>query len=63
MLSMSATYIPVMSKLFSRLTKADLEEYRRLVVEAGGDIRASEIYMRCQNWMVNKIPDLRNIII
>ena len=63
MLSMSATYIPAMSKLLSRLTRADLEEYRRTVEELGDGATASEIFVRCHGWMVEKIPDFDNIVI
>lgn len=63
MLSMSATYIPAMSKLLSRLTRADLEEYRNAVEELGDGATASEIFVRCHGWMVEKIPDFDNIVI
>lgn len=62
-LSMSATYIPVISKLLSRLTRADLDECRSLVKSLCGDNSASEIYERCRAWITEKIPDIDNIMI
>ena len=62
-LSMSATYIPVMAKLFSRLTRADLDDYRDLVEAQGDDATAADIYSACREWMRVKIPDLDNIVI
>ena len=62
-LSMSAAYIPVMSKLFSRLSRADLEDYARTIEQLGDDLSAQEIFMRCNEWMTGRIPDLVNILI
>lgn len=62
-LSMSPTYIPVMSKLFSRLTRSDLDEYRHLVESAGEDLSADEMLEVCRKWMIAKIPDLSNIVL
>ena len=63
LLSMSATYIPLMSKLFSRLTKADLDDYLKTVEALGDGVTAEEVYAGCQRWMRAKIPDLDNIVI
>ena len=63
LLSMSATYIPLMSKLFSRLTRADLDDYLKTVETAGADLTAADIYDLCRRWMLTKIPDLDNIVI
>ena len=62
-LSMSATYIPVMAKLFSRLTRADLDDYLKTVESMGDGVEASAILRRCEEWMHAKIPDLENIVI
>ena len=62
-LSMSATYIPLMSKLFSRLTRADLDDYAKTVEAMGGDVTAAEVLSACQAWMRAKIPDLDNIVL
>ena len=62
-LSMSATYIPQMAKLLSRLTRADLDDYARTVDAAGDDATAGAIYARCQAWMHARIPDFDNIVI
>ena len=63
MLSMSATYIPLMSKLFSRLTRADLDDYLRTVEAMGDGASGDEILLQCNKWMRAHIPDLDNIVI
>ncbi len=63
MLSMSATYIPVISKLLSKLTRKDLDEYLKTVLDMGEDKTGVEILAKCREWMASKIPDLDNIII
>ena len=62
-LSMSATYIPVMSKIFSKLTREDLDDYRRTVEAAGDDHTAAELEAVCRDWMRARIPDFDNIVI
>jgi len=63
LLSMSATYIPVMSKLFSRLTRADLDDYAKTVAGLPEDLTGDEIYAHCRAWMLSRIPDLDTIVI
>jgi phosphotransferase system enzyme I (PtsI) len=63
MLSMSATYIPLMSKLFSRLTRADLDDYLKTVEAMGNSATADEILAKCNEWMRTRIPDLDTIVI
>ena len=63
MLSMSATYIPLMSKLFSRLTRADLDDYLKTVEAMGDGASGAEILSKCNEWMRAHIPDLDNIVI
>ena len=63
MLSMSATYIPLMSKLFSRLTRADLDDYLRTVEAMGDGASGSEILLACNKWMRTHIPDFDNIVL
>lgn len=62
-LSMSATYLPVMSKVFSKLTRADLDAYARAVEEAGDDHTADELMTICRDWIRAKIPDFDNFVI
>ncbi len=62
MLSMSTTYIPVMAKLFSRLTRADLAEYLAVSESAGDGASASEILDVCRKWLIKKIPDLEKLV-
>ena len=52
-----------MSKLFSRLTRADLDDYAKTVEAMGGDVTAAEVLSACQAWMRAKIPDLDNIVL
>ena len=63
MLSMSATYIPLMAKLFERLTRADLDDYLKTVESMGDGASAAEILVACNTWMRAHIPDLDNIVI
>ena len=63
MLSMSATYIPLMSKLFSRLTRADLDDYLKTVEAMGDGASGAEILAKCNEWMRSRIPDLDTIVI
>ena len=62
-LSMSATYIPVISKLLSRLTHEDLDDYLRTVDGMGDDATGREIMDGCRRWMLAHIPDFDNIAI
>lgn len=62
-LSMSPTYIPVMSKLLSRLTREDLEDYRKRVEAVGDDVTGAEMLAVCRGWMEEKIPDFANIVL
>lgn len=60
-LSMSATYIPVMSKLLSRLTRADLDDYARSVEAMGCAVTGRAVIDHCRKWMLAHIPDFDNI--
>jgi len=62
-LSMSTMYIPVISKLLSRLTRADLDDYLASVDAMGEDVTAAEILERCNHWMEEHVSDLSNIVI
>ena len=63
LLSMSATYIPVVAKLLSKLTRADLDDYLATALAQGADKTGEEILDVCRDWMRRKIPDLDNIAI
>ena len=63
MLSMSATYIPLMAKLFARLTRADLDDYLKTVEATGDSASGAEILTKCNEWMRSRIPDLDDIVI
>jgi len=63
MLSMSATYIPLMSKLFSRLTRADLDDYAQTIAALPEGLTGEEVYAKCRVWMLSRIPDLDEIVI
>lgn len=62
-LSMSAAYIPVISKLLSQLTRDDLDEYAQVVRAMPGDSTARDIFNTCHDWMSDKIPDLEDSLI
>lgn len=63
MLSMSSTYIPLMSKIMARLAKADLAEYALLPDSLPEDSTAQEIYGACHRWLQKKVPGLDGILI
>ena len=62
-LSMSGSYIPVMSKLFRRLSRADLDEYAALANGYDPGATGQEIFDACRAWMLSKIPDLDDLLI
>ena len=62
-LSMSASYIPVVSKLISRLTRADLDAYARTVRALPDGLTAQAVFDACRAWMLEHVPDLDNIVI
>ena len=62
-LSMSATYVPPIAKLLRRLTRADLDDYVKIVEAMGDGASAAEILATCENWMRARIPDLDNIVL
>lgn len=62
-LSMSATYIPLMSKILRRLTREDLNEYKALALSMQNGETGSEILEACRKWMEGKIPDLDKLLI
>lgn len=62
-LSMSSTYIPVMAKLFARLTQADLAAYAQVPDSLPTGATAQAIYEACHAWLAARIPDLENILL
>ena len=62
-LSVSATYIPVLSKLLHRLSRADLDEYAKVALSLGDDATGEEVFAACRDWMSAKFPDLDNIVL
>jgi len=63
LLSMSATYIPLIAKLFSRLSRADLDDYARTVAALPADLTGEEVYAQCRAWILSRIPDLDSVVI
>lgn len=62
-LSMSATYIPVISKVLSKLTRDDLNDYRDTILALGRDKTGEEILDACRDFLQQRIPDFNNIVI
>jgi phosphotransferase system enzyme I (PtsI) len=62
-LSMSPTYIPLISKILARLTREDLEEYARVPDNVPAGSTAQEIFDACHSWLATKIPNLDDILI
>lgn len=63
MLSMSPTYIPLISKILARLTREDLDEYAHVPENVPPGETAHEIYDICHSWLYTKIPNLDDILI
>ena len=63
MLSMSPTYIPLISKILARLTREDLDEYARVPDNVPPGSTAQEIFDACHAWLATKIPNLEDILI
>ena len=62
MLSMSATYIPAMARIFSRLTRADLDEYAKVPDALPPGATAADVFTACHAWMLAHIPDLEDAL-
>ena len=62
-LSMSSTYIPVISKVLANLTRADLDEYAKVPDTMPQGSTAQEIFNACQEWMLKKLPDLQDVFL
>lgn len=61
-LSMSATFIPGMAKILSRLTRADLDEYAKIPDTVPVGSTAQEVFNVCRNWLIDRLPDLEDVI-
>ena len=61
-LSMSATYIGVMSKVLSCLTRADLDEYAAVPDALAPEATAKEIFLACRAWMQRRLPELSDLL-
>ena len=61
-LSMSATYIPAMARIFSRLTRADLDDYAKVPESLPPGATAADIFTACHDWMLARIPDLEDAL-
>ena len=62
MLSMSATYIPAMARIFSRLTRADLDAYAKVPDSLPPGATAADVFTACHDWMLARIPDLEDAL-
>ena len=62
-LSMSATYIPVLSKIFSRLSRRDLDEYARYAAAIPANCTAKQVFDKCHEFLRAKIPDFDELAI
>lgn len=62
-LSMSATYIPVISNILRRLTRADLAGYAAFALGMQADRPAQEIFAECRKWLTTRLPDFDDLLI
>lgn len=63
LLSMSATYIPVISKILSLLTRKDLDDYASFAASQDPGTPAVEMFERCRGFLEQRIPDLNDILV
>ncbi|MBE6383091.1 MAG: phosphoenolpyruvate--protein phosphotransferase [Lentisphaerae bacterium] len=61
-LSMSATYIPGVSHILSRLSSEDLDEYAKVPDSLHPGATGAEIFDACRTWLTNKIPEIEDLI-
>ena len=61
-LSMSATYIPGVSRILSRLSTKDLDEYAKVPDELPPGSTGAEVFNACHEWLAKKLPDLGDLI-
>ena len=54
-LSMSATYIPVMSHLLSQLSRADLDEYLHMMEALPDESTGAEVFAACEAFLKTKV--------
>ena len=64
MLSMSASYIPVIAQILAQLRRADLDEYAALAWKLAQDgATAAEILAACRDWMRGKISNFDDLLV
>lgn len=61
-LSMSATFIPGISQMLSRLDRRDLDEYAKVPASLPQTSTAQEIFDACRAWLARKTPDLAEVL-
>ncbi len=55
-LSMSAAYIPVMSRILANLTREDLDEYAKVPDSMPSDATGRQIFDACRDWLASRLP-------
>lgn len=61
-LSLSASYIKPISKLLNNLSRQDLDEYASCLSEGRSGKTAAEVYDRCKNFLLTKVPELKGLM-
>jgi phosphotransferase system enzyme I (PtsI) len=61
-LSMSVPYIRACGKLFARLSRTDLDEYRRFAENVDPGMPAGEVYEACRGWLASRVADFESTI-
>lgn len=62
-LSMSATYIPQMSRILGELTRADLDEYAKVPSTLPCGTTGDEVFAACRKWLLDKLPNAEVLLI
>ncbi len=62
-LSMSSTYIPLISKILAKLTREDLQEYSKIPESMPPCSTGQDTFNACREFLAKKIPNLDDILI
>jgi phosphotransferase system enzyme I (PtsI) len=62
-LSMSASYIRAIAKIFSSLTSDDLAQYAKYAAALTADQTSKEVYEACRKWLGSKVSDFESFMV
>ncbi len=62
-LSMSATYMPVIARVLRRLSRDDLDQYAAYVERLPADMTGAEVAAACRAWLKGRVSELDEILV